>query len=414
MPEFLRLASPTEALATLLSALPNRSPEAETIETSAALGRILAEDVYAPHPLPEFPRASVDGYAVRARDTFGASDSLPAYLTLVGEIAMGAPADLKLEPGQCALIHTGGMLPEGADAVVMLEHTQRLGTEIEVYRPTATGENVLKAGEDVQAGQLVLSRGTRLRPAEIGGCMALGLTHLRVARKPKVGIISTGDEVIPPDRPTRPGQVRDVNSYSLAALVEQAGGEAQQYGILPDRLEVLQEVAARAHAECDMVLITAGSSASVRDTTAEAIASLGAPGVLVHGVNIRPGKPTILAVCEGKPVLGLPGNPVSALVIGSLFAVPAIEKMLGVRPRPRPTVLARLAVNLASQAGREEWVPVRLVEQADERLGVRYRAEPIFGKSNFIFSLVAGDGLVRIAPEATGLSAGEVVEVLLF
>ncbi|MDW8228098.1 MAG: molybdopterin molybdotransferase MoeA [Anaerolineales bacterium] len=244
--------------------------------------------------------------------------------------------------------------------------------------------------------------------------MALGLTRLRVAKKPLVGVISTGDEVIPPDQPTQPGQVRDVNSYSLSALIEQVGGQPRRYGILPDNLDALKDVAARAHAECDMVLITAGSSASVRDNTAEAIASLGAPGVLVHGINIRPGKPTILAICQGKPVIGLPGNPVSALVIAMLFAVPVIEKLLGLRPRPRPTVLARLGVNLSSQTGREEWIPVRLVELSDDRAGVRYRAEPVFGKSNFIFWLAAGDGLVHIFPDAAGVSAGELVEVLLF
>lgn len=422
MSEFLRLSPPAEALQTLLRALPDLPRPAETVKAQCALGRVLATDVRAPHPLPEFPRSTVDGYAVRAGDTFGASESLPGYLTLIGEAPMGAAPGFALTPGACVLIHTGGMLPEGADAVVMLEHTQQVGAdgvrpeerEIEILRPVAEGENVLRIGEDVAAGQMVLQTGVRLRPAEIGGCMALGIVNLRVTRKPKIGILSSGDEVVPPEQSPRPGQVRDVNSYSLAALVEAAGGEPVLYGIVPDSLEAMRAAAAQALAGCDALVVTAGSSASARDTTAEAIASLGAPGVLVHGVQVRPGKPTILAVCDGKAVIGLPGNPVSALVIAGLFVVPVIERLLGAKPKPRASVPAKLTVNLPSQAGREDWVAVRLLPSpAGEGAGGGVLAEPVFGKSNLIFSLAAADGLVRIPPDATGLSAGEVVEVVL-
>ena len=437
MPEFLKLSPPVESLQTLLGTLPDRKPAAETVETALSLGRILADDVRAPHPLPEFPRATVDGYAVRARDTFGASESLPGYLTLIGEAPMGDAPSFALTPGACALIHTGGMLPEGADAVVMLEYTQEVGRgdlhgrpvagtspaatqEIEIARSVAEGENVIRIGEDVAAGQVVLAAGERVRPAVIGGCMALGFTKLRVTIKPKVGILSSGDEVVPPEQSPRLGQVRDVNSYSLAALVEAAGGEAVQYGIIPDNLDAMKSAAAKALTECDMVLITAGSSASARDTTAEAIASLGAPGVLVHGVAVRPGKPTILAVCGGKPVIGLPGNPVSALVIAGLFVVPVIEKLLGAKPKPKASLLAKLTVNLPSQAGREDWVAVKLIPSPLHPSptgrgagGEGYLAEPVFGKSNLIFTLAVADGLVRVAPDATGISAGEMVEVVL-
>jgi molybdopterin molybdotransferase len=429
MPEFLRLSPPTEALQTLLHSLPDRETTAETINTSKALGRVLAADVRAPHPLPEFPRSTMDGYAVRARDTFGVSDSLPGYLTLLGEVPMGDAPSFTLTPGGCALIHTGGMLPGGADAVMMLEYTQRVGadmipgengarsdkTEIELSRPVAEGENVILVGEDVAADQIVLAAGIRFRPAEIGGCMALGIVELRVAIKPRIGIISSGDEVVPPEQSPRPGQVRDVNSYSLAALVEEAGGKPALYGIIPDSLEAIKVASRKALAECDAVVITAGSSASARDMTAEAIASFGAPGVLVHGVNVRPGKPTILAVCDGKAVIGLPGNPVSALVIAGLFVVPVIEKLLGLKvAHLRPSVLAKLAVNIPSQAGREDWVAVKLLLSplGGGVGGGVLLAEPVFGKSNLIFSLAAADGMVRISPEATGLSAGEMVEVL--
>ena len=433
MPEFLTLLPPDEARALLLSHLAGPLADSAALDSFLALGRVLASDVVAPHPLPEFPRSTVDGYAVRAADTFGAGESLPAYLTLVGEIPMGAPAALTLDSAQCALIHTGGMLPAGADAVVMLEYTQQIGrgdpggrpgmgaspipteTEIEIMRAVAVGENVISIGEDVRAGQVVIPRGTLLREAEIGGLMALGIVSVCVARKPRLGLISSGDEVVEPNRPVAgPGQVRDINSYTLAALVTRAGGEPVRYGIVKDDFSALQAMARKALAECDAVVITAGSSASTRDMTADVIRTLGAPGVLVHGINTRPGKPTILGAADGKAVIGLPGNPVSALVNGFLFVLPVVEKLLGVLPRPRATVMARLTVNLASQAGREDWWPVRLREIENRKSQiVNYEADPIFGKSNLIFTLAAADGLLRIISDAAGLSAGEVVEVVL-
>jgi molybdopterin molybdotransferase len=240
--------------------------------------------------------------------------------------------------------------------------------------------------------------------------MALGITRVNVARRPRVGILSSGDEVVPPESELGPGQVRDVNSYSLGALIEQAGGVPVRYGILPDRAESLRSAASQALNECDGVIITAGSSASSRDLTAGVIDSLGQPGVLVHGVDVRPGKPTILAVCDGKPVVGLPGNPVSALVIASLFVVPVLQSMLGLRNAfPAPRMSARLTTNIPSQAGREDWVAVRLLETDNG-----FRAEPVFGKSNLIFTLVRADGLLRIPPDATGLEAGQEVEVHLY
>jgi molybdopterin molybdotransferase len=413
MPEFLTLLPPDSAREKLLAELTHRSLPT-VIETASALGRVTAEDILAPHPLPAFPRSTVDGYAVLARSTFGASDTLPAYLRLTGEVPMGDSPDFGLEAGQCALVHTGGMLPPGADSVIMLEYTQPAGAgEVEALKSVADGENVIRIGEDVAEGQRILPGGSLLRPAEIGGLMALGLMDVCVAEKARVALISSGDEVIPPGQRPRPGQVRDINSYSLAALVRQAGGEPVLYGIVPDSFDLLRDTAARALGECDLVVITAGSSASTRDMTADVIATLGQPGVLVHGINTRPGKPTILGACAGKAVIGLPGNPVSALVNGTLFLVPAIETVMGQRRRePKPSVQARLTVNLASQAGREDWQPVRLLP-AGQGETVSCLAEPIFGKSNLIFSLAAADGLLRIAPDATGLPAGEIVEVFL-
>jgi molybdopterin molybdotransferase len=413
MPEFLTLLPPGSALEKWIAYL-SPMAESEVVETAKALGRVTAEAVRAEQPLPAFARSTVDGYAVRAGDTYGASDSLPAYLRLIGEAPMGAAPGFSVGRGECGLIHTGGMLPEGTDAVVMVEHTQSARPEeVEVLRPVANGENVLKIGEDVQPGDVVISAGQRLRPAEIGGLMALGVLRLPVVRRPRVAVLSSGDEIVPPEQEPAPGQVRDVNAYTLSGLVEQAGGEPRRYGILPDRQEALAEAARQAVSECDLAIITAGSSASTRDLTADVINSLGEPGVLVHGVNVRPGKPTILGVCGGKGVIGLPGNPVSALVIATLFAVPAIEKLLGLDvPRLQPAVRARLGLNLASQAGREDWVAVRL-QPAQDDSQVEYLAEPVFGKSNLIFTLARADGLLRIPPDANGLPAGAVVDVFL-
>jgi molybdopterin molybdotransferase len=279
--------------------------------------------------------------------------------------------------------------------------------ELEVLRAVGAGENILKVGEDVAIGQEVLPAGVRLRPAEIGGLMALGLTEIEVIRRPRVGIISSGDEVVQPNQVVLPGQVRDINSYSLSALVTQAGAEPVRYGIVADRAAALEAALRAALAECDLVLVTAGSSASARDLTADVVNRMGQPGVLVHGVNVKPGKPTILAVCDGKAVIGLPGNPVSALVIARIFLMPVIEKLSGLtREHSRPFTQACLTVNLASQAGREDYVPVKLVSTSEG-----LTADPIFYKSNLIFMLARADGLVRIPADATGLGAGMIVDV---
>jgi molybdopterin molybdotransferase len=290
----------------------------------------------------------------------------------------------------------------------MLEYSQasRPG-EVELARAVAPGENVLLPGEDIRLGDELLPAGTRLRPAHIGGLMALGITAFDAAARPIVGILSSGDEIVRPDQVIRAGQVRDINSYSLSGLVEQSGAIALRYGILPDSFSALCSGLERALVECDLVVVTAGSSASARDLTASAISTVGEPGVLVHGVNVRPGKPTILGVCAGKAVVGLPGNPVSALVIADLFVRPLIGRLLGLADHfDFRHVTARLSANLPSQAGREDYIPVRLRREADG-----WAADPIFFKSNLIFSLARADGLAHIPADANGIAAGDWVEV---
>jgi molybdopterin molybdotransferase len=302
------------------------------------------------------------------------------------------------------------MLPDGADAVVMLEDTQVMGDEIEIFRSVAPGENVIEVGEDIKQGEVVIHKGTILRPAEIGGLMALGLTEVETVLPPRFGIISSGDEVIPPDQLPSPGEVRDINSYTLAGLITELGAQAVHYGIIPDSREDLHNTLDTALQECDHIIVTAGSSASTRDLTADVMNDLGRPGVLVHGVSIKPGKPTILGLAENQVMIGLPGNPVSALVIAYILVKPIVQAYLGIEARRiEPSIRATLAVNVSSQAGREDWIPVRVLKNGDGY----YQAEPIFGRSNLIFLLVKADGLVKIPSAVTGLEAGTTVEVRL-
>lgn len=405
--EFFQVRLPADALAEWLRATPPASLT-ETVPVLHAAGRVLAVDVTAHADVPAFARSLMDGYAVRAADTFGASATLPAFLTVVGEVPMGAPTALSLRPGEAALIHTGGMLPAHADAVVMVELTQTARDgEIEVLKAVAPGENVLQIGDDIRTGAVMVRRGHRLRPQDLGGLAALGHTQVSVVRFPRVAVLATGDEVVPPEVEPAPGQIRDVNTYAIAGLIHQHGGVAVPAGIAPDRYETLLNMAQTALAEADMLVLMAGSSVSVRDMTAQVVNALGAPGLLVHGVALKPGKPAMLGVCAGKPVVGLPGNPVSALVVAEVFVRPMLYHLQGATAPTRNRTAARLTRNIPSQAGRVDYVPVRLTHDDTGH----WLAEPVFGKSNQIFTLVFADGLVQVPANATGLSAGTVVIV---
>ena len=410
MPELFTLVPPDEARATWYKHLPV-AIQTETVPTAAALGRVTAAPLRSPMALPAFPRSTVDGYAVQATNTLGASESLPAYLTVVGEVPMGQAATVEVGTGQTAIVHTGGMIPPGADAVVMVERTQKLNDQdIEVLKPVAVGENIINVGEDILLEDEILPAGHLMRAQDVGGLLAVGLTEITVARRPRVALIATGDEVIPPSEPLGPGQVRDINTYTLSGLVEQVGGKPWPLGIIPDRFETLKAAAVKGLTETDVVVMSAGSSVSVRDMTGDVINELGQPGVLVHGISFRPGKPTVLAVCDGKPVIGLPGNPVSAMVVFGLLVAPMLWRWQGLTHPPEPhMVQARLTRNVASVAGREDRVQVRL-EQREDGLW----ADPVFGKSNLIFIMVKADGMIKVPLDKNGLSAGEQVEVRLY
>jgi molybdopterin molybdotransferase len=393
---------------TLAGFRPGRRTPAETVPLTGALHRVPAGPVTAPHALPGFARSTVDGYAVRAADTYGASEGLPGYLQVAGAVRMGAEPEVVVGPGTVASMPTGGVLPPGADAVVMIEYTQEVmaGT-IEVVRPVAPGDGVVRADEDAAPGAELVPPGRPLRAQDLGMLAAAGVTSVTVHARPRVTVFSTGDEVVPPGTATlRPGQVRDASAVALAALVAEAGGEPVHGGIVPDDPETLESSLRAALATSDLIVISAGSSVGARDETAGVVRRLGQPGIWCHGLAIRPGKPTLLADCGGVPVIGLPGNPRSALVVFRLIGIPLVRLAGGCTAPPAdPVVRARLGRDLASAAGRLDVVQVRVRDGT---------ATPIFGLSALLSVLTAADGYVTVPEEATGLDAGTEVEVTLY
>lgn len=412
MPEFFNVVPPEKALRVLLDQLGAvLMDQATSLPTADALGEVTAEAVYAPEDLPSFPRSTMDGFSVRAADTFGASEGLPAYFNVIGEVAMGREASVALGVAEAAVTYTGGMLAGGADAVVMVEQTQPVDqATIEVLRPVAPGENVVQVGEDVSRGELVLPAGHLLRPQDLGGLTALGVTETKVSRRPRVAIVSMGDEVVAPEMTPAAGQIRDVNSYTVSGLARQSGAIPIAMGIVPDDYEELLAAAKEALARCDVVVLSAGSSVGARDLTAKVIENLGRPGVLVHGISLRPGKPAIVGLVDEKPVFGLPGNPVSAMVVFDLLVRPTLYHLRGCTQPPTPEAAnASLSHEISSAPGREDHVPVRLEQENGQWI-----ANPVFGKSSLIYTLIRADGLVRVPPDRSGLYAGEDVAVRLF
>lgn len=388
------------------------SAAVEQVPLTSAGGRVLAEDICADLDIPGFSRSTMDGFAVRGASTFGASEGNPTFLRVLGNVAMGEKPDLNVGPGEAVRIATGGMLPVGSDAVVMVEHTETIDSEtIEAYKSAAPGQHVITRGEDMRRGDKVLRRGQPLRPPEIGLLAAVGKTHLDAFMRPRVGIVSTGDEVVPVDTVPDPGQIRDVNSAALAAFIALAGGIPQAYGIVPDDYEVLLAACRQALQGNDMVLISGGSSVGTRDFTIDVLQALEASEILVHGVSIRPGKPTLLARAGGKPVWGLPGHVTSAMVVFRVLVLPFLEHLSGLDPHfiRRFRLPARLTRNLPSVQGRVDYVRVRLVAGAE---GIE--ALPLLGKSGLIRTMAMADGLLCIDENTEGLERGAVVPVELF
>ena len=379
---------------------------AETVSLTAAMGRVLAEDIAATEYVPDFDRSTVDGYAVRAKDTFGCTDAIPAILPLQGEVLMGEGAQSPLNPEECVAVPTGGAVPNGADSVVMVEYTEDYGDgTIGISKSAAPGQNMIFRGDDVFPGKVVLEQGRVLSSQDIGALAAIGRVQVPVAKKLKIGVISTGDELVPPEHTPGPGQVRDVNSPMLEAMLSSFGVNVINYGIVIDDEALLSEKVHKAVAECNAVLLSGGSSVGVKDAACRIIESMGK--LLMHGIAIKPGKPTILGKTGAKPLVGLPGHPVAAYFITKIFILPLLCRLTG-RKQERYTTTARVTESISANHGRAQVHCCRL-----ESRGGELWASPIRGKSGLITTLAGADGYFIIDRDCEGLPQGAQVQVFV-
>jgi molybdopterin molybdotransferase len=384
--------------------------ETEEISLIDANGRVIAVDAFSDVDLPDFTRSTMDGYALKASSTYGATEGNPAYLSVLGTIAMGEIPPFVIGPGEAAWISTGGMLPAGADSVIMIEHVNAIDDQtIEAYRSVAPGQHIVAIAEDFKKDDKILTRGRKLRPQEVGLLAAFGRKSIAVFKKPLVAVISSGDEIIPLDQKPERGQIRDINTYSLSCQVQEAGAVPVPFGIVRDNADDLYRTCAQALDQTDMVLISGGSSMGVRDFSLDVLSALPDPRILVHGISISPGKPTILARSGPKALWGLPGHVVSAMVVFAVVVRPFIEHIGGLadESRLRPLLRARLSRNVSSAQGRVDFIRVKLTYKE----GILW-ANPILGKSGLINTMVKADGLIRVGINTEGLDEGSEVEVL--
>jgi molybdopterin molybdotransferase len=416
MTEFLELNGLNIFWDKLREYLKYKKLKKETIKLNESLGRIIAKNIKAEVNLPPFSRSTVDGFAVRAGDTAGASSSLPVYLDLVGAVEMGEKTEIEVKTGQAVEIPTGGMIPKGSDAVLMVEYTDYLDqSTIETSKALASRENIVIKGEDIKAGDLLFSAGHRIRPRDIGAMAGLGITKLDVWQRPDITVISTGDELIEPEKEAGPGKIRDINSYSISSFLKSYGANIRNEGIVKDKFNLLKD-SVSSNLDSDLILISGGSSVGIKDMTIDLLNSLGEPGVLLHGLAIKPGKPTILAISDGTPIIGLPGHPASAWTVNRILVKPILKFLLGEigsedigKNTQKYLFKAKLTRNISSDKGREEYIPVRLFKNDKNQL----LAEPITGKSSLITTLVKGDGLLRIDTYEEGKNKDEEVIIEL-
>ncbi len=385
----------------------------ESVRITGALNRILARDIISREDLPGFQRSTVDGYALAAKDAFGASENLPAPFNIAGEVRMAETPHFGLKRGECAMISTGGMLPEGSDAVVMVEYSQMVGDRVvEITRPVSPLENVIQPDDDVKKGQIILHKGAPVRPQDLGILAGLGISQVDVFARPGAAIISTGEEVVDVGEKPKPGQIRDINSYTLGGLCIKSGVEPLYLGITRDRFEDLKTVIEKGMSRADVVLLSGGSSVGAKDITLDAFLSLEGVEIVAHGVSISPGKPTIIARKGNKTLWGIPGHPVSAMIIFDVFIRYLFGRLSGLSsPTEYDThaVEAELDRNIESASGREDYIRVKLAYSEE-----RWLATPILGKSGLISTMVEADGIIRIAMNTEGLYRGEKVKVRLF
>ena len=410
--QFLDVVSAEDAKARFEAHLDLAPLPAETVVLGASLGRVLAHDVAAPTDVPPFDRTNVDGFALRAADTAGATEATPRRLTLNAEVlTCGTAPQLAVAPGTATAIATGGMIPRGADAVVMIEHTELIdgpAPAIDLRRAVAPGQFVSYAGSDIARGETLLRRGAGISSREIGMLAACGFAEVAVVRRPRVAVVSTGDELTPPGGALRPGAVYDSNGAIIAAAVTEAGGEAVPYGAFPDDEPALAAAARRALTECDMVVLSGGTSKGAGDLSYRIVSRLGAPGVIVHGVALKPGKPLCLAVAQGKPIAVLPGFPTSAIFTFHAFVAPVIRAKAGLPPEAAVTVDATVPMRIPSELGRKEFVLVALVEGADGPI-----AFPIGKGSGSVTTFSQADGFLAVAALASAVDGGTHARVTL-
>lgn len=401
------LATARQKLLAAMEEMGKKALPQENIPFSKAAGRILAKDFRAPEPLPAFARATVDGYAVRAVDTQGAGESLPVFLTIVDEVHIGEAAATAIGPGECAYVPTGGMLPPGADAMVMIEHSELFdATHVALYQAVAYGRDVVFPGEDVRQGDLVLPAGSRLEFGALGALAALGLTTVPVWQPLRLSIISTGDELVPAECKPNCGQIRDINTYALRALAERAGFFVVRTRVLQDEEPLLREALQEAMHDSDIIAVSGGSSQGKKDMTGRLMDEVASPGLFTHGLALKPGKPTILAkdIASGTLLVGLPGHPAAALMVFHLLLVWLWETLCGVAPQLPLT--AELETNLPAAPGRLTCQPVMLIEKDGKLL-----ARPVLGKSALITTVARADGYLIIEGEREGLPQGALVQV---
>ncbi len=394
----LNVLNREEAVELIKEKTAHLAAESEKVNTRDACGRVLACDIVSDENVPSFDRTTVDGYAVNAADTFGAGASIPAQLEIAGEILMGESANFNLKRGQCAKISTGGMLPKGADAAVMVEHTDFAEGLCLIYKSVAPGENITKKGDDISAGETALKKGTLIKPSQIGVLAALGISEVQVYKKPVIAVISTGDEIVN-DNP-KPGQIRDVNTFLLSAAIKQSGCEVIEYGAVADKREEIENAVKECVKTADAVIISGGSSAGARDMTVDIVDTLGK--AYFHGIAMKPGKPTIFGIINDKPVFGLPGHPLAAYYVFRLIVTEYIGKLMNLPP-DIPLGSAALAENIPSNHGREEFLCIKMNENNE--------IVPLHTKSGIISVLSEATGFIRIPRNAEGINKGTVMEI---
>jgi molybdopterin molybdotransferase len=402
-----------EALTILLQELASVPLALEKLPLPAALDRVLALDICSPENLPRHPRSTMDGFAVRAADTFGASPSMPCYLEITGEVAMGQAAKGEVKKGKCFRIATGGLLPHGSDAVIMFEHTIPVDDKmIELIKSVGVGTNLIDRGEDIRKNHTALAKDHLLRPQDLGLLAGLGIGEVDVYRKPRVGVLSTGDEIVPWTQSPPLGKIRDINGITLSALASRCGAQVTDYGIVSDTEEIFFAGVQQAANKNDIVLFSGGSSVGMRDLGERVIERLGNPGILVHGVALKPGKPILIGLSNNTAIFGLPGHPVSAMVCFELFVAPALRLLSGIPASTRPlqpTIRAKLDRNINSAAGRLDLVRVQLQQQEDSS----FRAVPVLGKSGSISTLSRAQGYFLIDTQSQGINKDTEVKVHL-